>query len=170
MTDPASPSGEEAARAIAVIDIDGVLADVRHRLKHLERRPKNWGAFFKAAVHDPPLEVGLETAHRLAEVYEIVYLSGRPEHCRRDTLAWFEKHGLPQGDLHLRPRNDFRPARELKVMVLRRLNERAPVAVLVDDDEQVLDSARRAGYDVLPATWMGDAPVLEEAQEDEGRT
>jgi phosphoglycolate phosphatase-like HAD superfamily hydrolase len=157
-------------RAIAVIDIDGVLADVRHRLRYVEDRPKNWGAFFKAARHDPPLDVGLETARRLAEVYEVVYLSGRPEHCRRDTVDWFRKHGLPDGELHLRPRNDFRPAREFKVMVLRRLRERAPVAVLVDDDEQVLASARQAGFDVLPATWMGEAPALEEAQEDEGRT
>ena len=163
------PTGAEP-RAIAVIDIDGVLADVRHRLKYLEQRPKNWGAFFRAAPKDPPLRTGLETVARLAEVCEIVYLSGRPEHCRRDTLEWFERHGLPEGELHLRPRDDYRPARQYKVHVLRRLARRAPVAVLVDDDDAVLASAREAGFDVLPATWMGDAPVLQEAQEDEGRT
>jgi hypothetical protein len=59
------PLGDEA-RAIAVIDIDGVLADVRHRLKYLEQRPKNWGAFFRAAPKDPPLQTGLETVARLA--------------------------------------------------------------------------------------------------------
>jgi hypothetical protein len=168
MTDPAP--GSPGPRAIAVVDIDGVLADVRHRLRHLEGRPKDWGAFFRAAPRDPPLEVGLDTAHRLAEVYEVVYLSGRPEHCRRDTLAWFDRHGLPRGELHLRPSHDHRPAREFKVGMLRRLRERAPVAVVVDDDPDVLEAARLAGFDVLPATWMGDAPVLHQAQEDEGRT
>jgi hypothetical protein len=157
-------------RPIAVIDIDGVLADVRHRLKYLDRRPKDWGRFFRAAPDDPPLTVGLETARRLAEVCEVVYLSGRPEHCRRDTEEWFRRHGVPAGELHLRPRNDFRPAREMKVQVLRRLRRRAPVSVLVDDDPDVLAAARDAGFDVLPATWMGDAPLLHEAQEDEGRT
>jgi hypothetical protein len=156
-------------RPIAVIDIDGVLADVRHRLKYLDRRPKDWGRFFRAAPDDPPLTVGLETARRLAEVCEVVYLSGRPEHCR-DTEEWFRRHGVPEGELHLRPRNDFRPAREMKVQVLRRLRRRAPVSVLVDDDPDVLAAARDAGFDVLPATWMGDAPLLHEAQEDEGRT
>lgn len=163
-------AAEPEPRAIAVVDIDGVLADVRHRLHFIGQRPKNWGAFFKAAPKDPPLPKGIETARQLAEVYEVVYLSGRPEHCRRDTLAWFRQHELPEGELHLRPRNDFRPAREFKVGVLRRLSDRAPVAVVVDDDEQVLDNVRAAGFDVLPATWMGDEPVLQEAQEEEGRT
>lgn len=157
-------------RAIAVIDIDGVLADVRHRLVHLDKRPKDWGSFFRAAVKDPPLAEGLDAAHRLAEVYEVVYLSGRPEQLRKDTEAWFRRHGLPDGELHLRPRNDFRPARDFKVAMLRRFTERAPVAVLVDDDELVLEAARKAGFDVLPATWMGSAPELHEAQEEEGRT
>lgn len=157
-------------RAIAVIDIDGVLADVRHRLVHLDKRPKDWGSFFRAAAKDPPLAEGLDAARRLAEVYEVVYLSGRPEHLRNDTEEWFRRHGLPDGELHLRPPNDFRPAREFKVSTLRRFTERAPVALLVDDDELVLDAARKAGFDVLPATWMGAAPELHEAQEEEGRT
>ena len=166
MTTPA-PS---TPRALAVIDIDGVLADVRHRVAHLDKRPKDWGSFFRAAAKDPPLAEGIDAARRLAEVYEVVYLSGRPEHLRQDTVAWFRRHGLPEGELHLRPRNDFRPAREFKVSMLRRFTERAPVALLVDDDQDVLDAARTAGFDVLPATWMGSAPALHEAQEEDGRT
>jgi hypothetical protein len=160
----------ETPRALAVVDIDGVLADVRHRLIHLDKRPKDWGSFFRAAAKDPPLAEGIDAARRLAEVYEVVYLSGRPEHLRKDTVAWFRRHGLPEGELHLRPRNDFRPAREFKVSMLRRFTDRAPVALLVDDDPDVLDAARRAGFDVLPATWMGSAPELHEAQEQDGRT
>ena len=165
-----TPADDGAPRLYAVIDVDGVLADVRHRLRHLDRRPKDWEAFFAAAPDDPPLEAGLDVARRLAEVYEVVYLSGRPERCRADTVAWFEQHGLPPGELLLRPRRDFRPSKDYKVSVLRRLSERSPVAVLVDDDPAVLGAAREAGYDVLPATWMGEAPLLHEAQEEDGRT
>jgi hypothetical protein len=157
-------------RPLAVLDIDGVLADVRHRLHHVTKRPKDWAAFFAAASEDPPLEVGLETARRLAEVCEIVYLSGRPEHCRDDTLAWFARHGLPDGELFLRRRGDFRPARVVKVEILDRLSQRAPVTVLVDDDPLVCEAARAAGYDVLPADWMPEQPALLEAQEVEGQT
>ena len=159
-----------AVRPLAVVDIDGVLADVRHRLKYLERRPKDWRGFFAAAPQDPLLDVGRDTVLRLAEVCEVVYLSGRPEHCRRDTETWFADHALPPGEVLLRPRGDFRPAKEVKVEVLRRLAERAPVTVLVDDDPGVLEAARAAGFDVLPATWMGNAPALHQAQEEDGKT
>ena len=169
---PAAPAAPAAAvaRPLAVVDVDGVLADVRHRLGHLQRRPEDWAAFFAAAPEDPPLAEGLEVARRLAEVCEVVYLSGRPEQCRQDTLDWFARHGLPSGELHLRSRRDHRPASVVKVEALRRLAARAPVSVLVDDDPEVLRAARDAGFDVLPATWMGEAPVLHAAQEDEGRT
>jgi hypothetical protein len=36
-------------RPLAVFDLDGVLADVRHRLHFLDRRPKDWDGFFAAA-------------------------------------------------------------------------------------------------------------------------
>jgi hypothetical protein len=156
-------------RPLAVVDIDGVLADVRHRLHHLEGR-KNWTAFFRAAPQDPLLEVGYDTVHKLADAYDIVYLSGRPEHCRRDTERWFARHGLPDGELRLRPDRDRRPARLFKLEQLRALARRAPVAVVVDDDPLVCEAVREAGFDVLPARWMGEAPTLIEAQEAEGRT
>jgi hypothetical protein len=163
-----------ADRMIAVVDLDGVVADVRHRLHHVTTRPKDWQAFFAAAPEDPLLQRGHETVARLAEVYDIVYLSGRPEHCRDDTLAWLRRHDLPEGPVHLRPLSDRRPARLLKTETLDRLSADRRVAVLVDDDPLVLEAARDAGYDVLPADWMHEAPAdeaaLREAQELEGET
>ena len=161
-------------RMLAVIDLDGVVADVRHRLRHVTATPKDWDAFFSAAPQDPLLERGHEVVTKLAEVHDIVYLSGRPERCRDDTVAWLRRHQLPDGAVHLRPQGDRRPARLLKVEVLRRLSTARPVAVLVDDDPLVLEAARAAGYDVLPADWMPEAPTdeaaLREAQEVEGET
>jgi phosphoglycolate phosphatase-like HAD superfamily hydrolase len=155
---------------VAVIDIDGVVADVRHRLRHVTGSPKNWRAFFAGAGDDPLLDEGAETVRRLADVYDIVYLSGRPEGLRSVTDRWFRQHDLPPGELLLRPSGDFRPARFFKVETLQRLAEQRTVVVLVDDDPRVLDAARQAGFDVLPATWMGEHSALREAQERDGRT
>jgi hypothetical protein len=157
-------------RMVAVIDIDGVLADVRHRLRYVTERPKNWPAFFDGAADDPLLTEGEETVRRLAEVYDLVYLSGRPEWLRSVTERWFRQHDLPPGTLLLRPHGDYRPARLFKVDALRRLARTRTVVVLVDDDPRVLDEARLAGFDVLPATWMGEHSALREAQERDGRT
>ena len=157
-------------RPLAVFDVDGVLADVRHRLHHLESRPKNWDAFFAAAVHDPPLQEGIALCLESARDCEVVYVTGRPEHCRRDTLAWFREQGLPEGTLSMRGRGDRRPARMAKPQLLRQLARGRTVAVVVDDDEQVCDAYEHDGWRVLRATWMDRAPVLEQAQESEGRT
>ena len=158
------------SRPLAVFDIDGVLADVRHRLHHVERRPKDWDAFFEAAIDDPPLEQGVALARASAEDCDVVYVTGRPERCRADTLAWFARHGLPPGELSMRATRDRRPARLAKPGLLRRLAAGRPVAVVVDDDLQVCQAYEDAGYRVLRADWMGSAPALEVAQEDEGRT
>jgi hypothetical protein len=155
---------------LAVVDIDGVLADVRHRLHHVDSSPKDWESFFAAAPDDPLLERGRETVARLAEVFDVVYLSGRPERCREDTLTWLDRHDLPPGEVLLRPTGDRRPARLVKVEALDRLSADRRIAVLVDDDPLVLDAARNAGYDVLPADWMPPADTLRRAQEVEGET
>src|SRR5688572_31082686 len=42
-------------RPLAVFDLDNTLADTAHRQRYLERRPRDWDAFFAAAPHDPPL-------------------------------------------------------------------------------------------------------------------
>src|SRR3954467_8605229 len=99
---------------VAVIDIDGVLADVRHRLRHVSERPTAGRAFFDGASEGPLLDGGAETVPRLAEVYDIVYLSGRPERLRGVTERWFRRHGLPTGPPTLPPHDEFRPPRVLK--------------------------------------------------------
>jgi len=157
-------------RPLAVFDIDGVLADVRHRLRFVERKPKDWDAFFDAAVDDPPLAQGVALARQSAQECEVVYVTGRPERCRADTLAWFDRHGLPPGTLSMRRGRDFRPARVAKLELLRRLAADRTVAVVVDDDEQVCDAYEAAGFRVLRARWMTEEPVLQRAQEEEGRT
>jgi hypothetical protein len=155
---------------VAVIDIDGVVADVRHRLHHVTDRPKDWRAFFAGAADDGLLTEGEDTVRRLAEVYDVVYLSGRPERLREVTESWLRRHDLPAGPLMLRPYDDFRPSAQFKLAVLRDLAATRTVGVLVDDDPRVLDAARLAGFDVLPATWMDEHSALREAQEQDGRT
>jgi hypothetical protein len=155
---------------LAVVDIDGVLADVRHRLHHVQRSPKDWDAFFAAAVDDTVLDEGRAVADRLAEDHELVYLSGRPERCRDDTVTWLEANDLPTGRLFLRPQGDRRPARVFKLDRLADLASARDLAVFVDDDPAVCEAARSRGFVVFEATWMEQQPSLYDAQERDGRT
>jgi hypothetical protein len=181
--------GRAGLPTAAVFDIDGVLADVRHRLHHVAARPKDWEAFFAAAPLDPPIAEGVgavATAARAGNV--VVYLTGRPERCRDATLAWLAENGLPEGELFMRDDADRRPARMTKVATLRRLSRGYRIGAFVDDDAAVVAAVRSAGFPVLHAQWMGAATsgadaapgapsgdrsaqeVLFEIQEAEGRT
>ncbi|ANP50982.1 phosphoglycolate phosphatase-like HAD superfamily hydrolase [Streptomyces griseochromogenes] len=161
---------DSSERRITVFDLDNTLADTAHRQHFLEQRPRNWAAFFAAAPEDPPLAEGVTLALEQARECEIVYLTGRPERCRRSTLAWLAAHGLPEGRVHMRGNADRRPARFTKLEVLRRLARDREIRFLVDDDELVCDDAERAGFTVVRARWAAKSAVLQDAQAREGRT
>ncbi|UQA91703.1 phosphatase domain-containing protein [Streptomyces halobius] len=155
---------------LAVFDLDGTLADSGHRQHLLERTPRDWRAFFAAAPDDPPLAEGVALALSSAEDCEVVYLTGRPERCRRDTLAWLARHGLPKGRLWMRPDSDRRPARHTKLEILHRMAEGRKVRKVVDDDELVCDACEKAGFPVIRARWAMSSEAMKGAQGVEGRT
>lgn len=158
------------SRPLAVFDIDGVLADVRHRLHFLERKPKDWAGFFAAAPKDPPLAEGLRLLREAAADCDIAYVTGRPESCRADTLTWMRQHDLPGGELIMRSRRDRRPARAAKPELIQGLLNSRVLAVVVDDDLEVCDAYEALGLPVLRAGWATSSETLTEAQEGEGRT
>jgi hypothetical protein len=153
-----------------VLDIDGVVADVRHRLVHLQSRPKDWPAFFAAAAADPPLPDGLALVAELAVDHDIAWLTGRPERLRRLTVSWLQSHDLPTAELHMRRGGDYRPARETKLEVLSRIAARRTIAVFVDDDPAVVAAMQAAGLPVRLAAWVPYAESLRQGQEADGRT
>jgi uncharacterized HAD superfamily protein len=171
-----------AERDIVVLDIDGVLADVRHRLHYLAQRPKDWDSFFAAASHDDLLGAGSDFAGLAAATHRIVYLTGRPERIRQPTAGWLRAHELPAGALLMRSNTDRRPSSVMKVERLRELSTHATIALFVDDDRTVVRAVRTAGFVVQLADWMPvdagpadpaglfDLAELAQAQEDLGRT
>ena len=157
-------------RPLAVFDIDGVLADVTHRVHLLQQRPPEWDAFFAAARHDPVLPAGVALLLEAARDCDVLYLSGRPERCRADTLDWFTQHALPTGALCLRGDLDRRPAAVAKPGWLIEASRGRIVAVVVDDDPDVCEAYRAGGWTVLQATWAQRPEEVARAQEIDGRS
>jgi hypothetical protein len=161
-------------RPIAVVDIDGVVADVRHRLHHLQRRPKDWEGFFRAADRDPPHLVGIELVHELALDHDVVFLTGRPARLEAPTRRWLASNGIGDHPLVMRDQGDRRPAAVVKVELLRELARHRPIGIVVDDDPAVIDAVREAGFPVRLADWeerdADEERELRRAQERDGRT
>ncbi len=155
-----------------MIDIDGVVADVRHRLRHLDGPgPNRWDRFFGAAARDPVLAEGAALVADLARRHDIVWLTGRPERLRGVTEAWLARHGLPAGELLMRADSDHRPAVDYKAGMVRRLRRRpVTIAALVDDDQAVIDAALAERLPAVLADWVPRSDILRKAQDDDGRT
>lgn len=165
-----SEAAEHDNRPLAIFDIDGVLADVRHRLHLVAKRPKDWDAFFNAADTDPLLPQGYQLAHEMTETHEVLYLTGRPRRNQTITSAWLHHHGLPRGRLFMRPDRDWRPARVFKRETLKTLAAQRDIAFVIDDDPEVVEVLRQDGLPVTLATWAPYTKALAVAQEQEGRT
>jgi hypothetical protein len=164
------PVSEADPPTIAVIDIDGVVADVRHRLHHIEGQRRDWVGFHRAADADPVLAEGRELAGLLAADHELVWLSGRPEWLRQVTERWLADHDLPPGRIVLRPNADRRPAAVFKVGAIRRLSAASTIAAVVDDDIEVVEAVRAAGFPAVQAEWLprSRSDALHRAQDVDG--
>ena len=70
----------------------------------------------------------------------------------------------------MRRERDYRPAREAKREQLRRLRAQREIAVVVDDDPEVVATLSEDGFPVRLADWLPHSSTLRKAQEREGRT
>jgi phosphoglycolate phosphatase-like HAD superfamily hydrolase len=164
--DPAAKDG----RPLAIVDLDGVLADVRHRLRHVDGRHKDWDAFFAGIPDDPPLAEGVAVLERLLADHEVILLTGRPERTRAATERWLSAQGLPRLRVIMRREGDRRPARQVKRQLVRRLAAGRTLGAVVDDDPEVCAALEADGWPVFRADWMDRAAPLHRAQERDGRT
>ncbi len=138
-------------------DIDGVLADARHREHHLARRPKDWEGFFAEARQDEPIAAGRQALLDALEGETVVLISGRPERLRQATVDWLAEHGFPQVQVFLRRDIDHRPASVVKAEMLAGLGGPLKVSQVRDDDPAVVAALQSLGYrailvEPLPST------------------
>jgi hypothetical protein len=99
-----------------LFDLDGNLADLTCRLRHVEGGP----AFIAGATDDQPVSHLVELARHLAKMEAAVFFSGRSEDVRTETESWLKEQGL-SGALYMRRRNDTRPDHIVKAELLDRI-------------------------------------------------
>lgn len=145
-----------------LFDIDGTLADLTHRLPHIQKEPKDWDAFFDACHLDAPIPHMLRVANGLSHDAGLVFVSGRAERCRDATVKWLMAH-LPElawnsddtsRDVYMRKDGDHRPDNEVKSELLARIraDDHDPIMAF-DDRDQVVKMWRAAG---IPCAQVAD--------------
>lgn len=143
-------------RPVAIFDVDGTVADARHRLRLIAGNAdhEHWLRFFEAAVADPPIPEGLALARTLAGGCDLIWVTGRPEWSRTLTLRWLAAHGLPATELLMYPPGERRPARAVKLHHITAIGGSRRIVLVVDDDPRAVASLRESGLPALLATWV----------------
>lgn len=133
-----------------IVDLDGTLCNIDHRLSYVHGIRKDWGSFFRNIPYDGVNEWCRELVSSLSHNMEIVLCSGRPDDHRPETEKWLTENEIDYRVLHMRRRGDFRKDDVVKEIILDfEILPRYEVLMAVDDRKQVVDMWRRRGITCL---------------------
>lgn len=112
-------------KSVVIFDLDGTLADGRHRLHALPKvdphLPRSWDEFNKLAIYDKPIVDNINLCNTLSLCHRIIILTGRNEIVRRETEAWLEDNNVYYEELIMRGLDDDRKDIHTKEEVVRRI-------------------------------------------------
>lgn len=144
---------------LVLFDIDGVLADDRHRQHHA--LAERWSDYFADDVmmFDPVWKQGDDLMHQaLHDGYRIGYCTGRREDTRRVTEAWLTINSFPVDliPLYMKPLSGKTKTPVYKAATIETLmNTDGLEVILYDDDPDVCAEVNRAcgSGTAIHCTW-----------------
>lgn len=153
---------------ICYFDLDGTLADRRHRTDfYLPGGGLDWARVYalENVLRDPLLETGYAHHQQFAaQGAEIWYLTARMERNRPATAQWLAAHGFPAQRLIMKPNTETRYGSDWKLAWLETAiaehREKARTVVVIDNSHELICALnRRARYDGWPvetilADWL----------------
>lgn len=138
---------------IYLVDIDGTLADLSHRLHFIQQKPADWDGFFAACPGDRPIVEVIDTVRRLAASgARIILVTGRSDAVEEPTMDWLREHGVPWLSIYMRKAGDHREDSIIKAELLANIQEdwdSEEILGVFEDRKQVVDMYRSKGLRVF---------------------
>ena len=133
-------------KTIIIVDIDGTLADVEHRVSHVQKTPPDWESFNqlmpKDSLNSWCKELILSQRER---GHGIMLLTGRNEKQRDATQQWLKDNQVPYDHLFMRAADDTRSDAVVKKEIYRKELALQQVFFVVEDRKSVVQMWRRLG-------------------------
>lgn len=133
---------------IIACDIDGTLFNNEHRAEFIPQdksHADNWRRFNELHIYDEPIQYRIKFLRLLAMMpgVRIVYITGRSDEFRDETIARLNLVQAPKGNLYMRQSDDHRKAADVKIDIIRRAIGHDGFA-LIDDDASVCNAVAKA--------------------------
>lgn len=141
-------------KTFLIVDIDGTIANINHRLHFVkDKEEKDWKSFFAEMNKDEPRQDVIQQIYKLCSdnSLEIIYVSGRPDTYRDQTEQWLKEFGLPYFTLLMRGGHDKRPDTEVKQDIYNKYLKHYKIDSVFDDRPSVIRMWKSNGvkvYDV----------------------
>lgn len=135
---------------VVIWDLDGTLADGRHRLHLLpskadSNKTEGWLEFNKASKFDLPFVENIKLMNTLFDAgLKSIIVTGRSDHVIDDTQEWLYRHGCKYHKLIMRSKDDNRKDTEFKEEVLREIGL-SNILCAFDDLEHIAKHFRSLG-------------------------
>lgn len=141
-----------------LVDLDGTLADISHRLPLLQQDVPQWDAFYAACPNDKPKRWCEELILAMSAAgFNVIIVSARSRTVEAETVMWLRektklKNLFETGKLQLQmiraSNKDYTPDQDLKRKWLYKFGKEN-VLFVVDDRQRVVDMWRAEGLTCL---------------------
>lgn len=140
-------------KPVVICDIDGTIANIDHRLHHVQKTPKDWKSFFQEIHRDTPrnevIDMLLEEEEKGNEIFLV---SGRSDEYRKETEEWLEQAFKGYTKLwttvFMRQKHDKRPDTQVKEEIYDRYFSKRNVVLVIDDRPSVIRMWKSKGLSV----------------------
>ena len=134
---------------IILCDIDGTIANNDHRQHFLEGK-KDWDGFFSELINDKPIP---EIINQIKEYHssgnKIIFLTGRPERYRKQTLLWLLEYFDFELNLLMRKNKDKRNKLIIKKEMFELNFNVKDIFLIFENDEELISMWKDVGANVF---------------------
>lgn len=129
-----------------IVDLDGTLCDVKHRLHFIKNKPPEWDKFHEACVNDPVNQwcKSLVNSYHGTDVI-VIYMTGRPIKYMAETEKWIKDNvGESNYMIMMKPDGDYRKDYEFKEeMFYKHIDGEYDVLIAMDDRTETIEMWRK---------------------------
>ena len=129
------------AQPAVIVDIDGTVAIHGDERGHYD---------YDKISTDQPNWCVIDVVRNIPEDWKTIFLSGREDRCKEETVDWLFKHGVYSGMLFMRTTGDHRPDYIIKQELFDAyIRDEYNVRYVLDDRDQVVKMWREMGLTCL---------------------